>query len=492
MAGFDFGAPRIRPLGRQFAQTRVDPRVNNGTHTGGLAFALQNALAGYERGQERRRVEDDQQAYTDAQTALTRGLMGQPGDAPLPEGMQGPVRPPEPGGLEGAASELAALEGNPYAGRLASQLMMTRAQQEAEAQREMEMYQRTRADRIEDRDADFALRRQLAQHNASLRPQPQAPAAIQEWNAFSSMSPDQQRQYLMMKRANPYLNLGDVMAQPDPIAPGQIMGQMGVGIEPERTIQDGRIVTMPGISGGPRGGAQDAGIGGTNMTGADRRAARTGGVPSSLPYDIEELPKSAADVEKERLRQQNRARAGGTVIQDINRALGMVQENPGFTTGFGAQALRSIPMTDAKTVQGHIDSALSNVGLDTLQAMREASPTGGALGQVPIQQQQRLEQVLGSLDPTQRPEVVEDNLKRVSNIYMDIVYGTPDEIAQQVQSGAISAQEAQAIMQRKALTFDEFGRPAQGRGATKGGTPQTPSPTAPQRLRFNPQTGDFE
>ena len=156
-------------------------------------------------------------------------------------------------------------------------------------------------------------------------------------------------------------------------------------------------------------------------------------------------------------RQEGRARAGGTVIQDLQRGLDIVQSNK---TATGAPALisRKIPESDGQALEGFVQSALSNVGLDTLQAMRENSPTGGALGQVPIQQQKRLEQVLGSLDITQRRDIVEDNIKRVINIYMDIVYGTPRQIAELEVRGDLSPEEAAELSERHELSFDERGR----------------------------------
>ena len=91
--------------------------------------------------------------------------------------------------------------------------------------------------------------------------------------------------------------------------------------------------------------------------------------------------------------------------------------------------------------------------------MRENSPTGGALGQVPIQQQKRLEQVLGSLDVGQKTEVVQDNIKRVINIYMDIIYGSPEQIQSLVDQNKISAEDAAPLMKRNDLSFDKFGNP---------------------------------
>ena len=164
-------------------------------------------------------------------------------------------------------------------------------------------------------------------------------------------------------------------------------------------------------------------------------------------------------------RQQDIARAGGTVIQDLNRALTILDRTEaqgplsGPTAGPLSGQFRDVPGTPAFEVRQLVESALSNVGLDTLQRMRENSPTGGALGQVPIQQQQRLEQVLGSLDVRQRPEVLRDNLNRVANIYMDIVFGTPQQLAEMRERGEITPDQFETYSRRAELSFDELGRP---------------------------------
>ena len=184
--------------------------------------------------------------------------------------------------------------------------------------------------------------------------------------------------------------------------------------------------------------------------------------------EIIPIPGSPADTaakalaKKEKGRKAQIKRAGSTVIQDLQRALTIVQSNP-LATGIPAELSQDFPIGGRQTPAGEAkalaESALSNVGLDVLQSMRENSPTGGALGQVPIQQQKRLEQVYGSLDMGQRTEVVEDNLKRVINIYMDIAHGTPEEIQALVAAGKISAGEAEPLMRRNTLSFDELGKP---------------------------------
>jgi hypothetical protein len=64
------------------------------------------------------------------------------------------------------------------------------------------------------RDVDMAIK-QLSAGSGS-----DTPSSVKEWSVYNAMSPEAQEQYLQMKRANPYLNLGDRMAQPNPIRGG--------------------------------------------------------------------------------------------------------------------------------------------------------------------------------------------------------------------------------------------------------------------------------
>jgi hypothetical protein len=50
------------------------------------------------------------------------------------------------------------------------------------------------------------------------------PSNIQEWEYYNTLDPGQKSEYLRMKRATPYLDLGTEFAQPDPANPGQIAG----------------------------------------------------------------------------------------------------------------------------------------------------------------------------------------------------------------------------------------------------------------------------
>jgi hypothetical protein len=77
------------------------------------------------------------------------------------------------------------------------------------------------------------------------------------------------------------------------------------------------------------------------------------------------------------------------------------------------------------------------------------------LGQVPFQQQQRLEQLLGSLDITQPQPVLVDNMKRIQNIYLDIIHGPGNG------------------PKRERLSFDESGKRVPGGAPWRGGSEES-------------------
>lgn len=101
------------------------------------------------------------------------------------------------------------------------------------------------------------------------------------------------------------------------------------------------------------------------------------------------------------------------VMETVDNALGNVN---GWTTGYGS-LLSKIPSTDARDFQKQIDTIKANIGFNELQAMRAASPTGGALGQVAVQELEYLQSVLGSLDTGQSPTQVRENLNSIKEHY---------------------------------------------------------------------------
>lgn len=150
---------------------------------------------------------------------------------------------------------------------------------------------------------------------------------------------------------------------------------------------------------------------------------------------------------------------GRTVLRDTQRALEATEVAGAAGPIAGQTAI--VPGTPAFALQQHLDSIKSNISIDQLQQMRESSPTGGALGQVPVQQQVFLMQVLGSLDPRLPREVLNENLRDVYNIYLDAMYGDPTEHAEAVRDGRMTPEEADQLQaEREQTAFTLFGRRA--------------------------------
>jgi len=164
--------------------------------------------------------------------------------------------------------------------------------------------------------------------------------------------------------------------------------------------------------------------------------------------------KSQEAAQKDAGRLAELQRAGTTVTQDLGRAillLPKINQDKGVVGAGARLALAAVPGTPEYQISQFIESAKSNIGLDRLQQMRQNSPTGGALGQVPFQQQQRLEQVLGSMALGQDPEVIDTNIKRIMNIYLDTMFGTDQERAQAVKEGKMTQQQSDYY---KSLHYD--------------------------------------
>jgi hypothetical protein len=197
------------------------------------------------------------------------------------------------------------------------------------------------------------------------------------------------------------------------------------------------------------------------------------------------IPGGVADLEqqeaaaKEGDRATQKGNAASTVVTDLERSVELVDEGNAsdifgdtgsswfgelldVAEGLTAIGLSTIPggRTDASQALQLSESARSNIGIDSLQTMRENSPTGGALGQVPFQQQKRLEQLYGQLNPVEMaPEEYIFNANRVINLYTDIIYGNSAERAKLVEQGVINEQQNREIEGRyKVLNRDASGR----------------------------------
>ena len=107
------------------------------------------------------------------------------------------------------------------------------------------------------------------------------------------------------------------------------------------------------------------------------------------------------------------------------------------TAGFLSETAKSIGGSDAADLEAALSTITSAVGFKRLQDMREASPTGGALGSVSERELSQLNAALGSISQKQSPEQLEKNLLKIKDHYQK----------------AVDAINAQRIAYNSGLTF---------------------------------------
>ena len=130
----------------------------------------------------------------------------------------------------------------------------------------------------------------------------------------------------------------------------------------------------------------------------------------------EQLDQKASDSLKRSSEQASR------VLQFAAKAYGMVN----VTTAGPLALSNAVPGSPAYDLSKMLESVAANVSFAELQAMRAASPTGGALGQVSDFENRLLQAVQGSLDQGQSPGQLRTALRGIA----DTAYGLLQNIEQ--------------------------------------------------------------
>lgn len=130
---------------------------------------------------------------------------------------------------------------------------------------------------------------------------------------------------------------------------------------------------------------------------------------------IDELKNKQSDKAEAKLMKEEGAVAhANKVITDVLDAKNLVT---GLTTGLAGKGQSFVPGTDAYTLKERIATIKANLGFDRLQQMRDASPTGGALGQVAVQELQALQSSVASLDVGLPKKELDKNLGKIQAHY---------------------------------------------------------------------------
>lgn len=130
---------------------------------------------------------------------------------------------------------------------------------------------------------------------------------------------------------------------------------------------------------------------------------------------IDELKAKQSDkAEAKAIKEEGAVAHANKVITDVMDAKNLVT---GLTTGLIGKGQSFVPGTDAFTLKERIATIKANLGFDRLQQMRDASPTGGALGQVAVQELQALQSSVASLDVGLSKKELDKNLGKIQTHY---------------------------------------------------------------------------
>lgn len=138
---------------------------------------------------------------------------------------------------------------------------------------------------------------------------------------------------------------------------------------------------------------------------------------AQLGYDPRETdPEMVAEKEAENAKLDQQAIVADRVIGIVDNALGQADWN---STGLVGWSLQNVGGTDAKNLDSQIATIKANLGFQQLQQMRDASPTGGALGQVSERELRALESTVANLEIGQTREQLVQNLQKVKTHYQN-------------------------------------------------------------------------
>jgi len=159
------------------------------------------------------------------------------------------------------------------------------------------------------------------------------------------------------------------------------------------------------------------------------------GIPSSVPaqmkadgtVDVIALPKGTADIERDAQAKQAQVLKAKDIISTVDHAMSMIGKGE---AGFVGAKMAEVPGTKAYDVARQIETIKANLGFQELAAMRAASPTGGALGAIAVQELVALQSTVANLDIGQSESQLRGNLAKIKGHYERWLSATQEGQAQ--------------------------------------------------------------
>ena len=115
--------------------------------------------------------------------------------------------------------------------------------------------------------------------------------------------------------------------------------------------------------------------------------------------------------------QKDQAEKARTISQKIDDALNMVGAT---TAGFGGSLMGKVPGSGATDLQGVLDTIKANLGFDQLMTLKSGSKNGSSgLGALSENEMRLLTSLVESLDRSQSPQQLAQNLTNLKNKYSE-------------------------------------------------------------------------
>lgn len=223
------------------------------------------------------------------------------------------------------------------------------------------------------------------------------------------------------------INLPPLTASAMPVASRAPTPMIGPGA--------GRGVVNP-----PAGGAAGA-IDFSPAEKAAQEAERTRAVEQAKA-DVALGSKQAEAAPKKATQQRATIDQADRIIEMVRDASSMVGKS---SAGLAGPTMANVPGTTARDLRATMGSIKANLGFAELQAMRDNSPTGGALGQVAVQELEALQSTVASLDQGQSPAQLERSLKKIDG-HMEKWKKTVQQAASEGPQAAPPAQPMRAVL----------------------------------------------
>jgi hypothetical protein len=159
-------------------------------------------------------------------------------------------------------------------------------------------------------------------------------------------------------------------------------------------------------------------------------------------------------------------------------------------TGTSGNFMRGVPLVNnaGKDLASNIDTLRANFAFDALQAMRDASKTGGALGQVSELELALLERAVTNIDPNQSHEQFLTNLEEARQTYLSKLAVIDPRLATQL---GYDSNVAERVLKQYSEQFGaEVGmtqEPAINRDATPSANQSTPEDIAAIMQKYGVQ-----